>query len=137
MNQNRNLPNWWGFVTMVLLGLSGISGCAVTHSYSHDGPMGTVSGSSELYAGGLVQRTHSESSSEAQYRQCMADRASQRQSWSSQYVDDQATCFGQTTSGRALTTGPMPYLGYGGYSGYGYGYGQFAFSPTGGAAGVR
>lgn len=139
------LPNAWGWlailvmnalVAAVIIGLLSLcQGCAVTSSYSADGPSGTVTSGSASYAGGLVRDSYSESSSRDQYRECMEDRERMRRTWSSEFVDDQATCFAQTTSGRPLTTGPMPFWGWGGW---GAPYAPMVpFSPTGGAAGVR
>lgn len=104
-------------------------GCAITRSFRSDTPAGTTHASYESYAGGLVVREDTVTTSRDDYRRCLDDRRA-----SGTHVlgiDDQASCYRQTVaaydprgSAPVVTVPIFPY----GYPGMGSYYGYFGMN---------
>jgi hypothetical protein len=94
-------------------------GCAITRTFRSDTPAGTTHASYESYAGGLVVREDTVTTSRDDYRRCLDDRRTSGMHLLG--IDDQASCYRQTVpaydprGSAPVVTVPVFYGGYGGY----------------------
>lgn len=109
------------------------AGCS-TFNANRATPMGTEV--TEVTTAPGYSRTDVFTRSRQQYRECLEARGAQAGRLAGMWTDDQASCFGQTTTGQALIQAGYPYgsplwNAYGSYfAGYpGGGYGGFGYGP--------